>query len=577
MQDNRDAVIYGMTTFTHSTTVLPNRPKGLLKSTCADFIVKEITQEGVVCDDDAGGSNDNSIPEGGGDRIELSSTSHPIDFSPLEQYAANPETFQNLQAYCQTMTVGGKRDTGADAPKSFVFETLPSLSKPQRAEIHQFVREKLPTLASTSVEGVGIELRRSTREDVQRWWPRDRGAFLHFTLKKENLDTQSAIQHLATRLNIPSTLFSYAGSKDKKAITYQRVSAFKVDWARIARLNTMHNTHMHVSNPSYHPEKLWLGALSGNHFIITVKGITPPWSKPNDDIAHHIATVGFLNYFGPQRFGTTAVATYEVGKLVLAKELGGALSMVLRSKAAVSPEFARAAEGLQLDAAIGPTSPNTKENYLEALRRCPHFCRTERDVLKVLGAEPNNVTLAWSRIPRNVRLLYIHSLQSFVWNLTAGRRHAAYGANVCVGDLVQVGGGQQQQKGQGDGEGEEDACGGDDDEVVVATVAVTLVTEANKHMYSITDVVLPIPGPGVVYPSHEFGRLYYESLLSEYQAVELLDPSVSFSKEYNAKGGYRKVMVRPQRMTWGGGATGEDDTDYTTRKFEFSLPSGCYA
>lgn len=67
---------------------------------------------------------------------------------------------------------------------------------------------------------------------------------LAFTLEKENLETLEAIGYLASSLGVLPSDFSYAGIKDKKAITYQSVVVKKVTSARLFVIffNYLYNT-----------------------------------------------------------------------------------------------------------------------------------------------------------------------------------------------------------------------------------------------------------------------------------------------------------------------------------------------
>ena len=49
-----------------------------------------------------------------------------------------------------------------------------------------------------------------------------------FTLRKENLEMFEAVGFLAVKLGVIPSDFSYAGLKDKKAITYQAMVVRKV-------------------------------------------------------------------------------------------------------------------------------------------------------------------------------------------------------------------------------------------------------------------------------------------------------------------------------------------------------------
>ncbi len=49
-----------------------------------------------------------------------------------------------------------------------------------------------------------------------------------FTLRKENLETLEAISYMAAVLGVLPSDFTYAGIKDKRAITYQAMVVKKI-------------------------------------------------------------------------------------------------------------------------------------------------------------------------------------------------------------------------------------------------------------------------------------------------------------------------------------------------------------
>ena len=60
-------------------------------------------------------------------------------------------------------------------------------------------------------------------------WHELGGEELHFTLCKENKDTMECISYLAKKLRIAPKHFGFAGTKDRRGITTQRVSVFRQD------------------------------------------------------------------------------------------------------------------------------------------------------------------------------------------------------------------------------------------------------------------------------------------------------------------------------------------------------------
>lgn len=59
-------------------------------------------------------------------------------------------------------------------------------------------------------------------------WPHPDLDYVEFTLKKKGKDTMSCINAIAHVLHRAPKMFSYYGTKDKRAITYQRIVAYRI-------------------------------------------------------------------------------------------------------------------------------------------------------------------------------------------------------------------------------------------------------------------------------------------------------------------------------------------------------------
>merc|ERR1711865_1145466 len=180
----------------------------------------------------------------------------------------------------------------------------------------------------------------------------------------------------------------------------------------------------------------------------------------------------------------------------------------------------------------------------------------ETSLLKGLSAcQPNDFLTAFFSIPRNLRNMYAHSYQSLVWNEMVTTRLATLGMQAVEGDLVI----------------KEDAAQADasmvDESVVegepgAAPEALTeeemfkkrrdivphLVTaeEATEGTYSIHDVVLPLPGTEVLFPSHQIGSLFKARLEEDGVLDHVLNGHKI--KEFSLTGGYRSLVVLPGEM-----------------------------
>ena len=123
----------------------------------------------------------------------------------------------------------------------------------------------------------------------------------------------SAVNKLAEILRVRPSVFSYAGTKDKRAITVQLVCAQRIDAGRLSSLNSRLRS-MSVGSFSYQPAPLKLGDLSGNHFTVILREL--PVDTESTAVAKVMDSLkqnGFINYFGMQRFGSSTVPTFEIG------------------------------------------------------------------------------------------------------------------------------------------------------------------------------------------------------------------------------------------------------------------------
>lgn len=161
-----------------------------------------------------------------------------------------------------------------------------------------------------------------------------------------------------------------------------------------------------------------------------------------------------------------------------------------------------------------------------------HFCR-------IYISPPDDPPLFPHQIPRNVRLMYIHAYQSLIWNEIVSRRIAAHGLNLCEGDLVYVDTVEvptdrldddvDDEMNDENDDNEQSAAGPNADDQASSAVSrfqamVKPLTRADidSNKYSIFDVVLPLPGHDITYPSNECAEWYEDRLKRDNLSSELL-------------------------------------------------------
>ncbi|HAT8334273.1 TPA: tRNA pseudouridine(13) synthase TruD [Legionella pneumophila] len=138
------------------------------------------------------------------------------------------------------------------------------------------------------------------------------GEHIVLKIEKKGLTTEQVVKSLARLINKPIKLISYAGLKDKQALTTQWLS-IHAPGEVIEGIETLEAPGWKILECTRHNKKLRPGFLSGNHFTITLRNVSN-----ETDLIHRIEQIklkGVPNYFGEQRFGR------DGGNLIKAEEI----------------------------------------------------------------------------------------------------------------------------------------------------------------------------------------------------------------------------------------------------------------
>ncbi|OAE22414.1 hypothetical protein AXG93_2381s1100 [Marchantia polymorpha subsp. ruderalis] len=360
--------------------------------------------------------------------------------------------------------------------------------------------------------------------------------FLKFHLFKENKNTQDALMIIGRMLGVQPKSFSFAGTKDKRAVTTQQVTVYKQPAAKLALLNkklmgvnlvtsgefptrfnltlriavglwTLHVNPFHFLNKSveghsdseenelckkseedvekslhvvvkeYHSVRLdvkdevFYHAVAARVIILYVSAgnVIAEDDGVISEASESLKERGFVNYYGLQRFGSGSVPTHTVGAALLRGEWKTAVDLILQPR--------------------------------------------EDDILPL--------RLGLSK--------FVHSYQSYMWNHAVSHRLKTYGVDQVVeGDLVyreDLEGGANSEVVESPPRSEkvediseevaEEEAEIPDETVDVAREALSKVKyvtaeDVTSKMYSITDVVLPLPGSSVMYPKNSTADVYQE-------------------------------------------------------------------
>jgi tRNA pseudouridine13 synthase len=154
-----------------------------------------------------------------------------------------------------------------------------------------------------------------------------REKYVRATLVKTDFPTMKCISRIQKELG---TTVGYAGIKDKKAVTAQRVSINSKKFRKLARKNFFLKDFERCHN------KIALGNLEGNAFRITIRNAD---AGINDFVDELESKNMFLpNFFGEQRFGVNR-NTHLIGEHLVKKEYSKAAGELLRNKGFIERLF----------------------------------------------------------------------------------------------------------------------------------------------------------------------------------------------------------------------------------------------
>ncbi|XP_066038971.1 pseudouridylate synthase 7 homolog isoform X5 [Chamaea fasciata] len=367
---------------------------GILKERYSDFVVHEIGKDGRVSHLD-----DFSVPVD--DEVNSEDPSEET-FTVLSD--EDKQRLEELQLFKNKET-------------SVAIEVIED-TKEKRTIIHQAVKSLFPGLETKTEDRDGKKYiiayhaagKKALANPRKHSWPKSRGSYCHFVLYKENKDTMDAINVLSKFLSgkspqltladlrktwqlkasiVKPNIFSYMGTKDKRAITVQEIAVLRITAQRLAHLNKC-LMNFKLGNFSYKNHPLKLGELQGNHFTVVLRNITGT-DDQIEQAMHSLREIGFINYYGMQRFGTTAVPTYQIGRAILQNNWNEVMDLILKPR------------------------PGAEKGYLVK-------CREE-------WAKTKDPAAALKKLP-------VKSYQSYVWNNMVSKRIEEYGLRAVPGDLI---------------------------------------------------------------------------------------------------------------------------------------------
>ncbi|MCO8244645.1 MULTISPECIES: tRNA pseudouridine(13) synthase TruD [unclassified Haladaptatus] len=279
----------------------------------------------------------------------------------------------------------------------------------------------------SDADGVGGTLRETNEDfrvrEIERFdaepMDSDTGSYPYLVVRAtlHGWDTNDFARSLSSALGISRERVSWAGTKDKRAVTTQLFSLRKVDPGDLPEMRAAELEPVGRAG-----RELLFGDLVGNEFEITVSN--PDRPENADDIADQLRefaggedSLAVPNFFGQQRFGSLRPITHEVGLHVVREEWEDAVMAYVGNPFETEPDDTREARQRVEDRA-----PDW-DAVLDAL---PNRLGFERSMAHRLvengGTDPEDFRDALESLPTNLQRLLVNAAQSYVFNRILSER-----------------------------------------------------------------------------------------------------------------------------------------------------------
>jgi len=232
-------------------------------------------------------------------------------------------------------------------------------------------------------------------------------------------DTNDFASALSDAMGISRERVSWAGTKDKRAVTTQLFSIRDATTEDLPDLSGVD-----IDPLGRIGRDLEFGDLAGNAFEIRIADPERPEAVADvtDDLrAFGGGSVAVPNVFGHQRFGSRRPVTHEVGRYVVREDWRKAVLAYVGNPAATEPDRTQAAR-----ATVEDVAASADPDWQRALDAMPGHLGYERSMLHTLvengGETPEDFRAALETVPWNLQRLFVNAAQSYAFNQILSER-----------------------------------------------------------------------------------------------------------------------------------------------------------
>lgn len=240
-------------------------------------------------------------------------------------------------------------------------------------------------------------------DELATWDSDPDGEYSIYKVRKRKLTSFEAIDLIREATELEGDDITYAGLKDKQAISTQYVALKN---RRIKkRIPGLHTTFIErAKNP------LSSKNLLGNKFTIVIRELVPDDAKKAVSHAKQLEKVGLANYYDDQRFGSIRAGQGFVARDMITGDYESALKRLIAVPGHFDPGAELSRKAIirrywgQWSTICSKVRGSPNQSILEDLRRYPGDFRTVLD-----------------KMPSRLRAVHLLAYQAYLWNEMVGR------------------------------------------------------------------------------------------------------------------------------------------------------------
>ncbi len=358
------------------------------------------------------------------------------------------------------------------------------------------------------------------------------GAWTLYRLRKISIGTPEAIAAICRQWNLPRNRISYAGLKDRHAVTEQYLSI------RNGPRQSLIRESLQLQYLGQIPRAITAAEITGNHFRIVVRNLVAADADLAVARAQSLIAAGLPNYFDDQRFGSLGFSGEWIAKHWCLKNWERALWLAL---ADLHPDDSAAEkQQKQLLSKHWGQWPECQKLLDRSHRRSIITYLAD----KVRAGKAPDFRGALARINSDLRGLYLSAFQSALWNRVA--------SGVVAAALPE----KQRRM------------------ITLQSGPAVFPHKADAAVLQQAEISISLPSARSPVPPGLPGQILHQVLAEEQIPLHLI--RITSPRDRFFSRAMRSVIVRPQHLQV---STQADDL-YAGRcllQLEFDLPSGSYA